>query len=208
MTESNKIEFYKFLKGETSVSAFEEFIYTQKTLEQDLDKDLYLELLGFNFKNKNSRVQLEGLIFGRLITEAEFETWRLKKSLKEFIESEVDIDKKLDNFYSMYCDSYDQKGELVNGYRFLGNLGLNYFHWMDEGYIKTNYGDRCQEELKKSIGDFEFYHRQLKPVAQKILWAIEDKKIEIVKFGVYRISQALKSELESDNIFKLKHKSR
>lgn len=208
MTESNKIEFYKFLKGETSLSAFKDFICNQKNLEQDLNKDFYLELLGFNFKDKNSREQLEALIFGSIITEAEFETWRLKKSLNEFIESEVDIDKKLDNFYSMYCNSYDQQGELVNGYRFLGNLGLNYFFWMDEGYLKTNYGDKWQEELKKSTDDFEFYHRQLKPVAQKILCAIENKEIEIEKLGEYRISQTFKSELESDNSFKLKHKSR
>ena len=206
MIESPKIEFYRFLNRELTLSDFEEFVCSQKSLEQELDKDFYLELIGFNLKDKNARAQLEDLILDRLLTEADFETWRLQKLLNRFIETEVDIDKKLVNFYSMYCSAYDRQGELVNGYRFLGHLGLNYFHWMDEGYLKTNYGIRWKEELEKNYEDFEYYHSQLKPIATKILRALEIKEIEIKKFGEYSISDDLKSDLESDEIFKLKHK--
>lgn len=206
MIESSKIEFYKFLNRELTLSDFEEFVYSENSLEQELDNDFYLELIGFNFKDKNAREQLEDLIFDRFLTEAEFETWRLQRLLNKFIETEVDIDKKLDNFYSMYCSTYDRQGEFVNGYRFLGHLGLNYFHWMDEGYLKTNYGSRWKEELEKTYEDFEYYHSQLKPIATKILRALEIKEIEIKKFGEYLISDDLKFDLESDKIFKLKHK--
>lgn len=206
MTEPNKIEFYKYLNRELSVSQFEEFVYAQRTLEQEVEKGIYLELIGFNFKDKNARDQLEDFIFDNIITEAEFETWRLKKLLYQFIETEIDIDKKLDNFYSMYCSTYDRQGELVNGYRFLGHLGLNYFHWIDEGYLKTNYGSKWQEELEKAPDNFEFYHSQLKPIAKKILNAIESKEIELIKFGEYSINDDLKADLESDQIFKLNHK--
>lgn len=206
MTESNKIEFYKYLNRETSILQFEAFIYTQNTLEQELDKDFYLELIGFNFKDKNSRAQLEDLIFYNLITEADFETWRLKKILNQFIETEENIDKKLDNFYTMYCSLNDRQGKSVNGYKFLGHLGLNYFHWMGEGYLKTNYGSKWQEEFKKRIEDFKFYHSQLKPIAKKILEGLECNGIQIVKIGQYLINDDLKDVLESDQILQLKHR--
>ncbi len=91
---------------------------------------------------------------------------------------------------------------------FSGNLGLNYFYWMDEGYLSTFNKGGLQVELKKAKGDFKFYHAQLKPIAQKILRAIESKDIEIKKFGEYLITDDLKADMESDQIFKLKHKKK
>ena len=206
MTESNKIEFYEYLNRELSISQFEEFVYAQKTLEQELDKDNYLDLIGFNFKDKNATDQLDELIFDRLVSEEDFETWRLTKLLHQFIETEVDIDKKLDDFYSMYSGRNNRQGVMINGYKFLGHLGLNYFHWMGEGYLKACYGSKWEEEQKKAYDDFESYHSQLKPIAQKILKAIETKDIKLKGHGEYSITDDLKADLESDQIFKLKHK--
>ena len=208
MKESLKKEFYKYLNRELPITQFEEFVYAQKDFEQEVGKENYLKLIGFNFTDKNASYQLDDLIFDDLISEGEFETWKLNRLLTQFIETEVDIDKKLDNFYSLYCRTYNRKGELENGYKFLGHLGLNYFFWMSEGYLKPSYGSKWDEELKKAKDDFEFYHSQLKPIAQKILKAIENKEIEIIKFGEYSISGDMKANLESDQIFKLKHKKR
>ncbi len=206
MTESYKLEFYKYLNRELNLSQFEEFVYAQKSLEQGMDMDIYLDLIGFNFKEKNATDQLDDFILDRLISESEFETWRLKKLLNEFIETEVDIDKKLDKLYSMYFSSHNRQGDKLSGYRFLGNLGLNYFYWMDEGYLNTIYGRYWKKEQEKAADNFKFYHSQLKPTAQRILDAIENKDIEIIAFGKYSISDILKADLESDQIFKLKHK--
>ena len=206
MTESNKIAIYKYLNGELTLSQFEEFVYAEKSLEEELDEDNYMYLISFNYKDKNATDSLKEFIYDRLVCEAEFETWRLSSLLNQFIETEVDIDKKLDKFYSMFYGTCNRRGEMVKGYRFLGNLGLNYFYWMDEGYLSTFYSGGLQVELKKAKGDFKFYHSQLKPIAQKILRAIESNDIEIKKFGEYFITDDLKADLESDQIFKLKHK--
>ena len=143
-----------------------------------------------------------------IITESKFETWRLKNLLNQFIESSENIDQDLNQFYDLYCRTYNRMGEVQNGYKFLRNLGLNYFYWMDEGYLKTNHGGNWKIEYEKCKNDFGFYHQQLKPFAKIILEGLETNEIEILKIGDYKISNQLKSKLESDDFFQLKHKTK
>jgi uncharacterized protein YbbC (DUF1343 family) len=77
---------------------------------------------------------------------------------------------------------------------------------MDEGYLRMSYGDNWQIEYKRYKDDFEFYHKQLKPIAINILEAIDKERINIKGQGDYEITNLLKTELESDQIFELKHK--
>jgi len=78
-------------------------------------------------------------------------------------------------------------------------------YWLDEGYMKANYGDNWKEEYERSFNDFKFYHDQLKPFAKEILSALDTKQIVILKDGTYKISEDLKKKLQTDKIYKLKH---
>ena len=51
----------------------------------------------------------------------------------------------------------------------------------------------------------EFYQVQLKPFAEEILNALNDDNIQILNDGTYIIKEELKSKLETDNIYELKH---
>jgi predicted DNA-binding protein len=51
----------------------------------------------------------------------------------------------------------------------------------------------------------DFYHRQLKPIAEKILNAINQGDIKIISKGKYEITEELKQELEPNKIFLVKH---
>jgi hypothetical protein len=64
---------------------------------------------------------------------------------------------------------------------------------------KTEY-ENCKSE-------FVFYHEQLKNIATEILLAIDINEIEILNDGTYRISNDLKNKLETNEIYKLKHKN-
>jgi len=205
VSDNNKIEFYKFLNGNKSVEDLENFIYSQPDLEQQLDSGTYLNLIKLNFKDKYDKAKLQDLIKNRIIEEGQFETWKLKRILNDFLNQSEKTDFNLHKIYHLYCGVYQDKGKRKYEYKFLGNLGLNYLHWADEGYLKTFYGDNWKAEYEKCSTEFEFYHKQLKNFAIEILSAIESKGIEILNDGTYRISNDLKSKFEAPEIYQLKH---
>ncbi|WP_162794019.1 hypothetical protein [Runella rosea] len=205
MSDNNKIEFYKFLNGDKSVEDLENFIYSQPDLEQQLGSETYFNLIELNFKDKYNIAKLPDLIKTRIIEEGQFETWKLKRILNDFLTQPEKTDLNLDKIYHLYCGVYQENGERRYEYKFLGNLGLNYLHWTGEGYLKTFYGDNWKAEYEKCSTEFEFYHKQLKNFATEILSAIDSKEIEILNDGTYRISNDLKNKLETDEIYKLIH---
>jgi hypothetical protein len=202
---TNKIEFYKFLNGEKSIEDLENFIYSQLDLEQQLGNETYLNLIELNFKDKYDKVKLSDLITNKIIEEGQFETWKLRRILNDFLNEPEKTDINLDKIYHLYCGVYQENGQRKYEFKFLGNLGLNYLYWTDKSYLKTNYGENWKAEYEKCSYKFEFYHEQLKDFAKEILLAIEYKQIEVLNDGTYVISKDLKSKLETEQIYKLKH---
>ncbi len=205
LSDENKMEFYKFLNGEITVSELEKFIYKESDLEQKLDKDTYLELISLDFKDKYVIATLPDFIKKKIIEEGQFETYRLRNVLNAFLTDPKNLHIYLDKLYHFYCGIYQDNAERKYEFKFLSNLGLNYLYWVDEGYMKTNYGDNWKQEYERSFNDFEFYHQQLKPFAKETLSALDTKQIVILNDGTYKISDYLKSSLETDNIYKIKH---
>ena len=81
---NTRLEFFKYLNGELSLPLFEAFITQNIYLEQELGTDLYIELLTFDYKDKNACNRLENFIFDNLVSAAEFETWKLTERLQSF----------------------------------------------------------------------------------------------------------------------------
>lgn len=205
ITDKNINEFYKFLNGDISLLDIETFVYKQIDLEQQLGKEIYSELISFDFKDKNASTDLIQFIFKHIAAEGRYETWKLKSLLYIFLTDFSNIHKYLDKLYHLYCGVYQDNGQRKYQFKFLSNLGLNYLYWVDEGYMKTNYGDNWEKEYKSCFDDFEFYHRQLKPFADEILTALNDNKIQILNDGTYSITDDLKAKLETEKIYELKH---
>lgn len=202
ISDNNKIQFYKYLNGDISVLDLEDFIYKQSDLEQQLDNKTYFDLISFNYKDKN-RNRLQDFLLGQIIDEGQFETWKLKKILNAFLADSKRLDTYLVKFYHLYCGTYQENGQRKFAFKFLGHLGLNNFWWLNEGYLTMTFGENWKIEYEKSIADFEFYHKQFQPIADSILTALEDNRIQILSNGTYFITDDLKYELESDEIFKL-----
>ncbi len=204
VSDNYKIEFYKFLNGDKSIEDLENFIYAQPDLELQLGNETYFSLIDLNFKDKYDKAKLPDLIKNRVIEEGQFETWKLKRILNDFLTQPEQIDLNLDKIYHLYCGVYQGNGVRRYEYKFLGNLGINYLYWTDEGYLKTFYGNNWKAEYENCSTEFEFYHKQLKNFATEIVSAIDNEEIEIFNDGTYRISNTLKNKLEIDEIYKLK----
>ena len=205
ITDKNIIEFCKFLNGDINLLDIETFVYKQTDLEQQLDEEIYLELINFDFKDKNASDRLRHFIFRHISSEGQFETWKLKLLLNTFLTDISNTHIYLDKLYHLYCGIYQDNGQRKYRYKFLSNLGLNYLWWVDEGYMKTNYGINWEKEYKNCFDDFGFYHSQLDPFAHEILTALNDNKIQILNDGTYTITEDLKAKLETETIYKLKH---
>lgn len=201
----NKLKFFEFLNDELPLSELVNFIFNSKELEKELGGKIYTDLLLFQYDDKNSIEHLKKYLY-KIIPESEFETWKLKILLKKFINEPRKIQEYLDIFYDLFCGSFDEeKREIRLGYTFLEHLGLNYFYWMDESYLRYAYGSNWENEYRKRLNNLDFYHRQLKPIAEKILNAINQGDIKIISKGKYEITEELKLELEPNEIFLLKH---
>lgn len=205
VSDYNKIEFYKFLNGDTSVEELENFIYTDPDLEKQLGSETYLNLIELNFKDKYDRQKLLNLIKNDIIDEGQFEAWKLKIILNSFLSDIDNIHKYLNKLYRLYFGIYHVNGQRRYEYKFLSNLALNYLYWVDEGYMRANFGDNWESEYSNCFSHFEYYHKQLKPFANEILTALNDNKIQILNDGTYLITEDLKVKLETETIYTLKH---
>ncbi len=205
LSDTTKTEFYKFLNGDIAISTLENFIYKNSELEHHLNKDIYLELISFEFQEKYAVNRLSEFIKEKIIDEGEFETWRLKDILKAFLRDPNNLNIYLDKLYHCYCGIYQDNTKRKYEFKFLANLGLNYLYWVDKGYMKLNYGKNWRQEYERSFLDFEFYHKQLKPFAEDILYALNNRQIVIRNDGTYLINDELKQTFETDKIYQLKH---
>lgn len=202
---NNKLKLFEFLNDEINLSEFQNFIFQTKELEDELGKEIYNYLILFNPNDKNVIKRIKYLV-SKIISEGEFETWKLTELLMKFINEPTKVMEYLDRFYDLFYATFDkEKRELQKGYRFLEHLGLNYFYWMDESYLRYAYGSNWKSEYRKTLNNLDFYHRQLKPIAEKILNAINKGDIKIISKGKYEITEELKQELESNKIILLKH---
>ena len=204
----DKVHFYKFLNGDTSILDFEKQIYSNRNWERQLGEDLYFELINFDFKDKNSTIRIREFILNNIVEVGEFETWKLKTILTEFLSDVLNMPGYLDKFYDLYCGTYQENGIRKFRYKFLGNLGLNCFFWKDEDYLKYYYGENWKFENERISDDLEFYHKQLKPFGEVILDALNKRDIQIDNDGTYTIADKLRDSLESEKIIVLEHPER
>jgi hypothetical protein len=205
MTEHYITKFYEFLEDEVTLTDIENFVYNTQELESEIGRDVYLDLITLNYKDKDAEAILKDIVINKLTHKEQFETWRLKKTLQNFINDPTKTHIYLDQIYHLYYGTLQENGQRHYEYKFLQNLGLNCLYWIEEGYMRAIHGDNWEKELKSSLKDLDFYHHQLQPFATIILKAIEDREIEILDNGTYRITHALKEKLESDSIYNLKH---
>ncbi|MBE9064491.1 hypothetical protein [cf. Phormidesmis sp. LEGE 11477] len=118
LPEDVKLKFYAVLCGDESINDFEQWLYSSKQIEAVLHPDDYLNLLSLDYSSSLVRVNLIGIL-ENLVSSGEYETYRVKQMLRDFLGQTKGIEssvKLLTEFYDLYC----------RGVSFLDSLGLNY----------------------------------------------------------------------------------
>lgn len=112
---------FRFLKGDDSVEAFEQWIYATPELESCLGKGAYEQLLSFNYHQPAARHDLGKILLWQ-IDLARYYTWELKQYLTDLLNETGDPMEIL----QILCSKFE------DGYGFLGNTGFAYLNGLED----------------------------------------------------------------------------
>jgi len=106
---------YKLKSREITLADFEKWIYSEKSLEEILPSDDYLELISLSYKKPSDLYEAEKILF-KLVGKGKYYEWYLRNVLNKVIDRTAESASSIQLCYELYCD----------GYNFLDNLGLGY----------------------------------------------------------------------------------
>lgn len=152
VSKNNKLQFLKFLNDEISIEDFEQWIYTESSLEEELGDNYYLELIEFNFHKSAAKYELSKII-NNIIGEGEIYLYQINQildSIEEGLKSNQDLlATSLIKTYDLYCDGLD----------FLEGLGMGYGLYIQtapEDFHKWEWNKLTEEEKKEVMSALKF----------------------------------------------------
>ncbi|WP_027421140.1 hypothetical protein [Crocinitomix catalasitica] len=182
--------FYQTIYGKVTLHEFENWIYTNKSIESLIGEDQYLELISFNYKKDGAKYELVNLLSEKFIGLGDYEKWKLLNSLNIALLRDNRLANVLREFYDLYC----------YGYHFLNDLGLGYGLTI-EVPPTPQYNAESWEELSKNEQNeiLESFYPQLQLDIERTIEWIENGKIILTgtkdEIGNYEYED-LRTELE------------
>jgi hypothetical protein len=156
--------FFETLYGDKTVPEFETWLYANKTVENILSPQDYLELISLGYKSSTAKYDLCKLL-DRLVDKREYENWRLTKMLTKALQRDKELPQLLMSFYDLYC----------KGYSFLDNLALGFGLAVEAPYSQAdNWDDLSVEKQQKLLAGF---YPQLDTELEKVIDWLNSGKI-------------------------------
>jgi len=164
----NKIELitYKLIAREIEIKEFEQWVYSEKGLENLLNSNEYLDLISLSYKQPSSLYEAEKIL-KRYIDIGKYHEWYLCRVLQKVIDQPNDAHKYIEQCYDMYCD----------GYGFLDNLGLGYglAVTVPPSEYNADTWDKLESPEQKKL--IESFYPSVREEAEKVINWLNTKKI-------------------------------
>ncbi|WP_156317127.1 hypothetical protein [Marinagarivorans algicola] len=144
---------YRLIARETEIEEFEQWVYSEKELEQVLTSDEYLDLISLSYKQPSSLYEAEKIL-KRYIDTGKYYEWSLRRVLEKIVDRPKNVARYIEKCYDLYCD----------GYSFLDDLGLGY------GLSVVVPPTDCIEENEKSKLIDSFYPAVAEEALKVIGW--------------------------------------
>ncbi len=157
---------YKLIAREVEINEFEQWVYSDKTLESFLSSNEYLDLISLDYKQLSSLYEAEKIL-RPYIDIGKYYDWYLRGILQKIIERPIDAHKYIEQCYDMYCD----------GYWFLENLGLGYGLAVTVPPSGYNADSWDKLELPKQKRLVESFYPSVREEAEKVIRWLDTKKI-------------------------------
>ncbi|MGK7897297.1 MAG: hypothetical protein AB4372_27680 [Xenococcus sp. (in: cyanobacteria)] len=174
--------FFDSVIGRVDIIVLEQWLYQETRLEEFLNPDDYLDLISLDFREAKlyeEKIRYSiGCIIAGYIDISEYEAYRLKSLLCDFLDRKGNLVKILDEFYDLYC----------HGYKFLGSLGYpygctisSYLYELEDDYYRNFFPksytkeDIAKEIQAEIIADLPVIDKEIKQV---LTW-LESGEIEV-----------------------------
>jgi hypothetical protein len=157
---------YKLISKEIGLKEFEQWVYSEKRIQELLATDEYLDLISLNYKTPSSLYDAEKIL-RKYVDIGKCYEWQLKVVLQKVIDRSSDAHKYIERCYDLYCD----------GYYFLDNLGLGYGLMAavpPEKYNAENWKELSARAQQKLMDDC---YPAVAEEAKKVIQWIESGKI-------------------------------
>lgn len=156
-----KQTFFRLLNGDMSISDFEQWIYTSgDLLEQELESEIYLELVSFNYKQKDS-LQLLINKAKTLVNMDEFNIWRTSRLLTDIIENNLDLVLATRKLRQLYFET----GKNI----IPETLGIGFESELDDLPIPSEYNQWESSALQKTLEKADQYKDEIVRDAKLLL---------------------------------------
>ncbi len=149
LTDTTKQTFFRLLNGDLAIKEFEQWVYNSSdNLEAELQPDFYLDLISFNYNQKDNFRQLGDKI-GTQIDTNEFNIWRTRRLLRDIIENKIDLVLATRKLRELYFDT---------GENFIPiTLGVGYESVLDDVPTPSEYKQWESGALKQVLKKVDGY---------------------------------------------------
>ncbi len=161
-----ELTIFKLIAREVEINEFEQWVYSEKSLEDLLNSEEYLSLISLSYKQPSSLYEAEKIL-KRYIDVGKYYDWYLRRVLQKIIEHQNDVHKYIEQCYDMYCD----------GYSFLDNLGLGYGLAITVPPFNYNAGTWDKLELSEQKKLVEGFYPDVVNEVEKVIRWLDTKKI-------------------------------
>lgn len=149
LNDTTKYIFFRLLDGDLTVKDFEQWVYkSSDTLETELQSDFHLDLISFDYNQKDAFRQLQEKIKIHIDTN-EFNIWRTKRLLTDIIENKIDLVLATRKLRDLYFET---------GETFIPTtLGIGYESVLDDVPIPAEYQLWESDALKLALQKVDAY---------------------------------------------------
>jgi hypothetical protein len=149
LTDITKQTFFRLLDGDLPIKDFEQWVYKSGDfLETELQQDIYLDLISFNYNQKDNLLLLSDKI-KTLVDIDEFNIWRTKRLLKDIIENNIDLVLATRKLRQLYFDTGESFIPIT--------LGIGYESVLDDVPTPAEYKQWESEALKQVLKKVDGY---------------------------------------------------
>lgn len=174
----NRIKFYEYLSANISLESFENWIYDNKELEKYIPKDLYVELISFDYTSHNLIPFIKTIVQEQFDWK-EYELWRTIDLLEKIKSEKIEIVLATRKMRQLYFEQEERiKRPLIS----IG-LAIGYESELDICPIESEYQKWNPESLKKQLELVGLYKNRILETVNKELTELLNPEFRTIDLG-------------------------
>ena len=175
LNQTTKQTFFHLLDRRLEVKDFERWVYNSSNrLEGELQADFYINLISFNYNQKDTLQKLRDII-NPFIDIQEFNTWRTKELLNDIINDKIDLVVASRKLRDLYFETGEDFIPIT--------LGIGYESELDDVPVPSEYSLWNKKDLDEKLKKVEWYKDRILQDSREFLNILKKK----IKTGHNRV---------------------